>query len=115
MPDPAGLYIYVCIQIYLCELCVQSKYEEASQVANEAVGSIRTVVSFCAEEKVMKMYEMKCGETIKRGIKLGILRGFGVGFGNLAYHCTNSFCFYVGAVFATRGEATFEQVFEVLN
>ncbi|KAE8008382.1 hypothetical protein FH972_004901 [Carpinus fangiana] len=29
------------------------KYEEASQVANDAVGSIRTVSSFCAEEKVV--------------------------------------------------------------
>lgn len=28
-------------------------YEEASQVANDAVSSIRTVASFCAEQKVM--------------------------------------------------------------
>ncbi|KAF7837631.1 ABC transporter B family member 11-like [Senna tora] len=28
-------------------------YEEASQVANDAVGSIRTVASFCAEEKLL--------------------------------------------------------------
>ncbi|KAK9092736.1 hypothetical protein Syun_027647 [Stephania yunnanensis] len=28
-------------------------YEEASQVANDAVGSIRTVASFCAAEKVI--------------------------------------------------------------
>ncbi|KAL0363526.1 UNVERIFIED_CONTAM: ABC transporter B family member 9, partial [Sesamum calycinum] len=34
-------------------------YEEASQVANDAVGSIRTVASFSAEDKVMKMYEAK--------------------------------------------------------
>ncbi|KAJ6390793.1 hypothetical protein OIU77_024913 [Salix suchowensis] len=29
-------------------------YEEASQVANDAVGSIRTVASFCAEEKLVQ-------------------------------------------------------------
>ncbi|KAG2407375.1 ABC transporter B family member 11 [Vigna angularis] len=31
-------------------------YEEASQVANDAVGNIRTVAAFCAEEKVMNFY-----------------------------------------------------------
>nr|CAB3476966.1 unnamed protein product [Digitaria exilis] len=34
-------------------------YEEASQVANDAVGSIRTVASFSAEEKVMDLYKKK--------------------------------------------------------
>jgi ATP-binding cassette subfamily B (MDR/TAP) protein 1 len=33
------------------------KYEEASQVANDAVDSIRTVASFCAEQKMMDMYQ----------------------------------------------------------
>ncbi|KEH36681.1 ABC transporter B family protein [Medicago truncatula] len=33
-----------------CVLTVM--YEEASQVANDAVGSIRTVASFCAEQKM---------------------------------------------------------------
>ncbi|KAJ0789328.1 putative Type 1 protein exporter [Helianthus annuus] len=35
-------------------------YEEASQVVNNVVGSIRTVASFCAEEKVMQLYGSKC-------------------------------------------------------
>ena len=33
----------------------QLMYEEASQVANDAVGSIRTVSSFFAEKKVMDL------------------------------------------------------------
>ena len=28
-------------------------YEEATQVANDAVGNIRTVASFCAEKRIM--------------------------------------------------------------
>jgi hypothetical protein len=39
---------------------MQMMYEEASQVANDAVGSIRTVASFCAEDKVMELYRKKC-------------------------------------------------------
>lgn len=88
-------------------------YEEASQVANDAVGSIRTIASFCAEEKVMEMYQRKCRAPLRRGVKLGILSGAGLGFGNLAYHCSNAFCFYIGAVLATRGQATFGDVFKV--
>ncbi|KAK8468966.1 hypothetical protein PHAVU_006G168172 [Phaseolus vulgaris] len=48
------------------------KYEEASQVANEAVGSIRTIASFCAESKVMDMYRKKCLEPEKQGVRLGL-------------------------------------------
>ncbi|KAH0696913.1 hypothetical protein KY289_014395 [Solanum tuberosum] len=47
-------------------------YEEASQIANDAVGSIRTVASFCAEEKVMDMYQKKCEGPMKQGVKIGI-------------------------------------------
>ncbi|KAK9140802.1 hypothetical protein Scep_010483 [Stephania cephalantha] len=44
-------------------------YEEASQVANDAVGSIRTVASFCAEEKVIQLYKQKCEGPIKTSIR----------------------------------------------
>lgn len=35
------------------------KYEEATQVAHDAVSSIRTVASFCAENRIMKAYYKK--------------------------------------------------------
>ncbi|XXG82230.1 hypothetical protein AAC387_Pa10g0220 [Persea americana] len=47
-------------------------YEEASQVANDAVSCIRTVASFCAEQKVMDLYEKKCEAPIKHGRRQGI-------------------------------------------
>jgi len=45
--------LYMIIQI-IC-LLRQMMYEEASQVANDTVGSIRTVASFC---RIMKMFQM---------------------------------------------------------
>ncbi|KAI3902269.1 hypothetical protein MKW92_005841 [Papaver armeniacum] len=48
-------------------------HEEASQIANDAVGSIRTVASFCAEERLMKLYEEKCEGPRKIGIRQGRL------------------------------------------
>ncbi|KAK2993902.1 hypothetical protein RJ640_012776 [Escallonia rubra] len=88
-------------------------YEEASQVANDAVGSIRTVASFCAEEKVMDMYEKKCEAPMKQGVRLGLMSGAGLGFGSFALFCTNAFCFYIGSVLERNGKATFGEVFKV--
>lgn len=54
-------------------------YMEASQVANDAVGSIRTVASFCAEEKVMDLFKSKCEGPRNAGIKQGLIAGTGYG------------------------------------
>ncbi|KAL9236879.1 hypothetical protein vseg_011498 [Gypsophila vaccaria] len=88
-------------------------YEEASQVANDAVGSIRTVASFCAEEKVMELYNTKCEGPVKSGVRLGLISCAGFGFSFLALYCTNAFCFYIGAVLIHHGKATFGEVFKV--
>ncbi|KMT07652.1 hypothetical protein BVRB_6g147770 [Beta vulgaris subsp. vulgaris] len=88
-------------------------YEEASQVANDAVGSIRTVASFCAENKVMDLYKKKCEAPVKSGVRLGLISGLGFGFSFLALYCTNAFCFYIGAILIHHGKATFAEVFQV--
>lgn len=92
---------------------LQVMYEEASQIANDAVGSIRTVASFCAEEKVMDMYQNKCEGPMKQGVKIGIVSGASLGFGSFILYCTNAFCFYIGSVLIHHGLATFGQVFKV--
>ncbi|CAA3003403.1 ABC transporter B family member 9-like [Olea europaea subsp. europaea] len=91
----------------------KAMYEEASQVANDAVSSIRTVASFSAEEKVMKMYEQKCEAPVKQGVRIGLVSGAGFGAGSFALFCTNSFCFYIGAVLIQHGRASFGDVFKV--
>lgn len=92
---------------------VQVMYEEASQVANEAVSSIRTVASFCSEQKVMNLYETKCGGPKKQGIWLGIKSGLGYGFSYFALYCINALCFFIGALLIHRGKATFQELFNV--
>jgi ATP-binding cassette, subfamily B (MDR/TAP), member 1 len=88
-------------------------YEEASQVANDAVSSIRTVASFCAESKVMDMYSKKCLGPAKQGVRLGLVSGIGFGCSFLALYCTNAFIFYIGSVLVQHGKATFTEVFRV--
>ncbi|XP_031284461.1 ABC transporter B family member 11-like [Pistacia vera] len=91
----------------------KKKYEEASQVANDAVGSIRTVASFCAEEKVMQLYKTKCDGPMETGIKRGLTSGAGFGlsyFFLFAFYATS---FYAGARLVDAGKATFTDVFRV--
>jgi ATP-binding cassette subfamily B (MDR/TAP) protein 1 len=89
------------------------KYEEASQVANDAIDSIRTVASFCAEQKMMDMYQKKCLAPEKKGVRLGLVSGIGIGFTYFALYCTIAFYFYVGSILVHHGKANFGEVFKV--
>ncbi|XP_010439908.1 PREDICTED: ABC transporter B family member 9 [Camelina sativa] len=91
----------------------KAMYEEASQVANDAVGSTRTVASFCAEGKVMDLYQQKCDGPKKNGVRLGLMSGAGFGFSYFFLYCINCVCFVCGAGLIQIGKATFGEVFKV--
>uniref|UniRef100_A0A0E0N171 MDR-like ABC transporter n=1 Tax=Oryza rufipogon TaxID=4529 RepID=A0A0E0N171_ORYRU len=88
-------------------------YEDANQVAADAVGSIRTVASFCSEKRVVAIYNKKCEALRKQGIRSGIVGGIGLSFSNLMLYLTYGLCFYVGAKFVSQGKTTFSDVFKV--
>jgi ABC-type bacteriocin/lantibiotic exporter with double-glycine peptidase domain len=88
-------------------------YEDASQIANDAVGSIRTVASFSAEEKVMQLYEEKCEGPVKAGIKEGLISGIGFGMSNFLLFSVYATTFYAGSQLVKEGKAKFSDVFRV--
>ncbi|CAN6363247.1 unnamed protein product [Urochloa humidicola] len=88
-------------------------YEDASQVATDAVSSIRTVASYCAEERVMTMYNSKCEVSKNQGVRTGLVGGIGFGFAFLILYLTFGLCFYVGAQFVHHNKSTFGDVFKV--
>ncbi|KAK6239564.1 hypothetical protein QUC31_005033 [Theobroma cacao] len=88
-------------------------YEEASQVANDAVGGIRTISSFCAEEKVMRLYKKKCERPMKTGIRRGLISGIGFGLSFFLMYSVYAASFYAGAQLVEHGHATFSDVFQV--
>ncbi|KAL2535447.1 ABC transporter B family member 4 [Forsythia ovata] len=88
-------------------------YEEASQVANDAVGSIRTVASFCAEEKVMEIYRKKCEVPMRAGIRRGLISGIGFGLSFSLVFFAYATSFYAGARLVEHGKTTFSDVFRV--
>ncbi|XP_057790342.1 ABC transporter B family member 4-like [Salvia miltiorrhiza] len=91
----------------------KAMYEEASQVANDAVGSIRTVASFCVEEKVMEMYRIKCQGPMKNGIRQGVISGVGFGLSYALLFLVYATSFYAGARLVQDGKITFSDVFRV--
>ena len=88
-------------------------YEEASQVANDVVGSIRTVASFSTEDKVMGLYNDKCSTPLKSGIRQGIISGIGLGIGNFLLFSVYAIIFWVGSRMVEKGETTFSKVLRV--
>ncbi|KAE9611882.1 putative xenobiotic-transporting ATPase [Lupinus albus] len=88
-------------------------YEEASQVANDAVGSIRTVASFCSEDKVMELYRKKCEGPMKTGIRQGLISGSGFGASFFLLFCVYATSFYAGARLVEAGRTKFSDVFRV--
>ncbi|EAY96476.1 hypothetical protein OsI_18374 [Oryza sativa Indica Group] len=88
-------------------------YEEASQVANDAVSSIRTVASFSAEEKVMDLYKMKCEGPLRTGIRTAIISGIGFGVSIFLLFGVYAASFYAGARLVEDRKTTFPNVFRV--
>ncbi|KAL0398391.1 UNVERIFIED_CONTAM: ABC transporter B family member 9 [Sesamum radiatum] len=88
-------------------------FEEASQVANDAIRGIRTIASLSAEHKVMEMYQSKSKAPMQQGVWLGIVGGAGLGFANFVLFSIYAFSFYVGAVLTNQGQANFSEVFKV--
>ncbi|XP_062143486.1 ABC transporter B family member 21-like isoform X2 [Alnus glutinosa] len=88
-------------------------YEDASQIANDAVGSIRIVASFCAEEKVMQLYGEKCEGPVKESIKESLISGIGYGIANFLLFNVYATTIYAGAQLVKKDKATYEDVFRV--
>jgi len=82
-------------------------------VANDAVGSIRTVASFCAEKRVMELYQEKCEGPIKTGIRRGIISGISYGVSFFLLYAVYACSFYAGGRLVEDGKSTFSDVFRV--
>lgn len=92
---------------------VQEAYEDASRVANDAISSVRTVSSFCAQERVVALYEEKCEKPLKSGIRQGYLSGTGLAFSNFVLFACYALAFWFGSKLVQQDKASFEDVFKV--
>lgn len=92
---------------------LQKLYEDASQFANDAVGSIRTVSSFCAEDKIVQLYKKKSEGPLRAGIRQGFITGSGIGISMFLLFSVYATCFYAGARFLEAGKIKVPEIFQV--
>ncbi|GKU96078.1 hypothetical protein SLEP1_g9358 [Rubroshorea leprosula] len=88
-------------------------YEEATQVMSDAVGNIRTVASFCAEEKVLELYQKKCSGPMKNAMKQGLVGGSGFGASFFLLYSVYAASFYAGARLLQVRKITYSEIFRV--
>lgn len=97
----------------LRSLIIQKLYEEATQVASDAVGNIRTVASFCAEDNVMELHQKKCAGPVKLTTRHGLLSGAGFGMSFFLLYSVYAASYYVGARLVDARRISFGDVFRV--
>ncbi|XP_073138937.1 ABC transporter B family member 11-like [Henckelia pumila] len=109
-----GLHWYLQIK-FISGFSADAKklYEEATQVAGDAVGNIRIVASYSAEEKVLALHTKKCEVPLKLGTKQGLLSGAGYGISFFFLYSVYAVSFYAGARLVDAGTTTFGHVFRV--
>lgn len=88
-------------------------FEDASRVANDAVGNIRTVAAFGSEDKVMQLYRDKCSMPLKAGVRKALVSGFGMAFSQFVMFANYSLAFWYGGQLVEQGVTSFQSVFQV--
>ena len=84
-------------------------------MVTDAVGSIRTVASFSAEDKIMDMFKKKCEVHLKEGMREKLVSGVGFGLSYFLLFCAYATIFWAGAKFILHGKTSFADVFQVSN
>lgn len=89
-------------------LCFFSKvsYRTAGSVAEQAIGSIRTVLSFVAEDHLAEKYAALLADLVPFGAKIGFAKGAGVGVIYLVTYSTWALAFWYGSILVAKGEIT---------
>ncbi|OQR85217.1 ATP-binding Cassette (ABC) Superfamily, partial [Thraustotheca clavata] len=88
---------------------------QAGALLSEAINSIRTLMSFCLENKTTDAYLVALNLSGNVDKKAGLLSGLGFGISQSSVFFAMSFLFWFGGWLMLRGDITFEQMFLVLN
>ncbi|KAK1434257.1 hypothetical protein QVD17_11177 [Tagetes erecta] len=81
-----------------------NSYKKAGGVAEQAISSIRTVISFVAEQKLADRYDSLLQESVPVGKKLGFAKGIGIGVIYLVTYSTWALAFWYGSILISKKE-----------
>ncbi|RZC85361.1 hypothetical protein C5167_041542 [Papaver somniferum] len=79
-------------------------YRKAGNIAEQAISSIRTVISFVAENRLVHKYRTLLEESVPSGIKIGFAKGAGIGVIYLVTYSTWALAFWYGSKLVARNE-----------
>ncbi|KAG0586096.1 hypothetical protein KC19_2G063800 [Ceratodon purpureus] len=85
----------------------------ASMVAAEAVGNVRTVAAFNAEDKVVDLFSTELEAPMKRGFLRGQVAGIGYGVSQLCLFGSYGLGLWYGSQLVKQGKAQFGDVIRV--
>ncbi|KAF9616114.1 hypothetical protein IFM89_028580 [Coptis chinensis] len=84
----------------------EASYRKAGGVAEQAIGSIRTVFSFVAEDNLAAKYADLLEKSVPFGAKLGFAKGAGMGIIYLVTYSTWALAFWYGSILVAKKEIT---------
>ncbi|XP_073295866.1 ABC transporter B family member 19-like isoform X1 [Primulina huaijiensis] len=82
----------------------QASYRRAGSIAEQAISSIRTVISFVAEDTLTEKYANFLQRSMPLGVKLGFAKGVGVGVIYLVTYATWALAFWYGSILVSKGQ-----------
>ncbi|GBG64162.1 hypothetical protein CBR_g40861 [Chara braunii] len=84
----------------------QAAYDGAGNVVLETLSSIRTVYSFVGEESAKQLYSRALSVTCKLGIKMGFVKGIGLGVMYGVLFCIWGLVFWRASIIVSHRDAT---------
>ncbi|KAL0415014.1 UNVERIFIED_CONTAM: ABC transporter B family member 19 [Sesamum latifolium] len=82
----------------------EGSYRRAGSIAEQAISSIRTVISFVAEDTLAEKYADFLKKSVPLGAKLGFAKGAGIGVIYLVTYSTWALAFWYGSLLVSRKE-----------
>uniref|UniRef100_H2ZPT2 Bile salt export pump n=1 Tax=Ciona savignyi TaxID=51511 RepID=H2ZPT2_CIOSA len=90
-------------------------FEEAGQIAGEAINNIRTVASLTKEQTIYELYTEKLAGPIKKSIRKAMMVGLGYGYSQCVIYFAYAAVFRLGIELVLTYEMTYDNVFKVLT
>ncbi|KAH6790052.1 hypothetical protein C2S51_005058 [Perilla frutescens var. frutescens] len=82
----------------------EGSYRKAGSISEQAISSIRTVISFAAEEILAGKYADLLDRSVPLGAKLGFAKGAGMGVIYLVTYATWALAFWYGSILVFDGK-----------
>uniref|UniRef100_H2ZPB3 Bile salt export pump n=1 Tax=Ciona savignyi TaxID=51511 RepID=H2ZPB3_CIOSA len=90
-------------------------YEEAGQIAGEAINNIRTVASLTKEQTIYELYTEKLAGPLKKSTRKVLLIGLGYGYSQCVIYLAYAAVFRLGIELVFTYEMTYDNVFKVIT